>query len=64
MLVEEIEQEDELPLWRAKIIDASNRTVGEGETYDCAASVILAILSDLLANDKASWWIEVADGPQ
>jgi hypothetical protein len=62
LFVEEVEKENDVqPLWRAKIIDASDRTVGEGETYDCAASVVLAVLSNLLANDKASWWIEVAD---
>jgi hypothetical protein len=60
-LIEEIDDEH-ISRWRAKIIDDdSNEIVGEAETYSCGASVVLAILSDLIANDGASWWIEVVD---
>jgi hypothetical protein len=58
LLIEETGQEWE-SLWRAKLIDSSYQIVGEGETYECAASVVLAILSDLIANDGASFWIDV-----
>jgi hypothetical protein len=60
VLIEEVEDEH-ISRWRAKIIDGSKQIVGEGETYSCGASVVLAILSDLIANDCASWWIEVVD---
>jgi hypothetical protein len=53
---------DPIPRWQAKII-ASHQIVAEGETYDCAAAVALALLSDLIANDEASWWIDVRDDP-
>ena len=61
LLIEEIEQKEELSLWRAKIIDASDLVVGQGETYDCAASVIVVVLSDLLANEHASYWSKVVN---
>jgi hypothetical protein len=60
VLIEEID-DDYLSRSRAKVIDGSNQIVGEGETYSCEASVVLAILSDLIANDRASYWIEVTD---
>jgi hypothetical protein len=60
VLIEEVEDEH-ISRWRAKIIDGSKQIVGEGETYSCGASIVLAILSDLIANDCASWWIEVVD---
>jgi hypothetical protein len=63
VLIEEVDDEH-IPRWRAKIIDASNQIVGEGETYSGGASVVLAILSDLTTNDRASYWIEVTDDPE
>jgi hypothetical protein len=62
LLIEEIDTEF-IPRWRAKII-ASHQIVAEGETYDCAAAVALAVLADLIANDDASWWIDVRDDPR
>jgi hypothetical protein len=59
LIVEEIINDPYIPRWRAKVIDNSNQAVGEGETYDCAASIVLATLSDLIANDGASFWIKV-----
>jgi hypothetical protein len=58
LLIEEVEAEP-ISRWTAKIADASNQIVAEGETYDCAASIVLAVLSDLTTNHGASWWIEV-----
>ena len=59
LCIEEID-DPYIPRWRAKLM-SELKVVGEGETYDCAASVVLAILSDLIANDGASCWIEVTD---
>lgn len=61
LIVEEIDDDYFTPLWCAKIVDVSNQIVGEGETCNCAASIVLAILCDLIANDGASYWIKVAE---
>jgi hypothetical protein len=59
LIIEEILDAHYISRWRAKVIDNSNQAVGEGETFDCAASIVLATLSDLIANDGASFWIKV-----
>lgn len=59
LVIEEIIDDPYIPRWRVKVIDNSNQVVGEGETYDCASSIVLATLSDLIANDGASFWIKV-----
>lgn len=61
LIIEEIIDDPFIPRWRAKLVDRSNWIVGEGVTYDCAASIVLATLSDLIANDRASFWIKVMD---
>lgn len=60
LAIEEIE-DDYFPRWRARIIDGSNQIVAEGETFDCAGSIVLAVMCDLIANDGASYWIKVVD---
>jgi hypothetical protein len=60
VVVEEEFDDPSIPRWRAKLI-AGSKVVGEGETYDCGASIVVAILSDLIANEGASFWIEVTD---
>ena len=57
LVIEEVEDEF-VPRWRAKMV-VSGQGVAQGETYDCAASIVLVVLSDLLENEGASWWIEV-----
>jgi hypothetical protein len=57
LVVEEIDAEP-IPRWRTKII-VSDKSVAEGETYYCASAVVVAILSDLIENEEASWWIDV-----
>jgi len=61
LIIEEIIDDPCIPRWRAKVIDNSNQAMGEGETYDCAASIVLASVSDLIANNGASFWIKVVD---
>jgi hypothetical protein len=61
LIIEEIIDDPYIPRWRAKVIDNSNHVVGEGETYDCAASIVLATVCDLIANDRASFWIKLTD---
>lgn len=40
LFIEEVEDEF-ISRWRAKVVNGSNQTAGEGETYDCAASIVL-----------------------
>jgi hypothetical protein len=59
--IEEVSQDDELPLWRAEIVDEQGHVESSGETYDTAGSIVLALVSDLLTNKEASWWITITD---
>ena len=63
LVIEEIEKGQPLALWNAKILDPSNKVVGEGETFDIGGSIVLAVVSCLLSDPAASWWVVLADAP-
>lgn len=53
-------EDDLITKWRATII-VDESTVASGESYDMGTAIVLAVLNDLIANERACWWVRVTD---
>lgn len=58
IIIEELE-DDRRAQWRCRLVDKQGIFRSSGEALECAASVTLAIVRDLLANVDATRWYDV-----